>query len=251
MRVVITRAIEEAQVFADLLRAEGFEPIFLPTITIHPSSDLNIFTNAFARLDTLDWLILTSVNGVNVFFENLMKYGHRLAPGTRIAAVGKKTAAQIQTYGHKVDFIPEQFLGQQITSGLGDLEGKKILLPTADIADPALPEALRAAGAEVEVLTAYHTKTASAAPDALEIIREGVDVISFTSGSTARNFFHLLQANGMDPYQIPNHPALACIGPKTAEVVQSLGFSVTMIADPFTIEGLVNAIVDYRKETTT
>ena len=249
MRVVVTRAREDARKFIDQLARKGFEPVCFPTIEIVPVPDIDAFNRAFEKLARLDWLIFTSANGVSVFFNRLSKSPFRLSESMKIAAVGEKTAACARAFGHAVNFIPEVFVGENIVSGLGDINGKSILLPGADIADPALPKALITGGADVDVLTAYRTIPADPDRDALAAIREGVDVITFTSGSTAHNFCSLIANHGLDPINLPGSPAIACIGPTTTAEAAGLGFVVRITADPHSIEGLVSAIVQYRKES--
>ncbi len=248
MRVVITRARENSQAFADLLKAAHCEPVLFPAITIEPVLTPETLQTKFSNIHSFDWLIFTSANGVEIFFDTLAQLGLELSGITRIAAVGDKTAERLKAYDRKADYVPANFLGERIIDGLGDLQRKKILLPVADIADPALPDALKDAGALVEVVTTYRTASEKSDPDALALIREGVDVITFTSGSTARNFYSLILLTGLDPLRLPGPPVIACIGPKTAAEAEKLGFSVSMTANPHTIEGLVNVITRYRKE---
>ena len=248
MRVVITRPQADSQAFADLLLAEGFAPISMPVIDIEPHPDTAAFKAAFSKLAGLDWLIFTSKNGVEVFFNQLKAGRRTIDKTTKIAAVGEVTAARVQSLGFPVAYVPEAYLGENITAGLGELSGRTVLLPTADIADPALPQALISAGANVTILTAYRTRPADLDPDALAAIHEGVDVITFTSGSAARNFFAAISRHGVDPLHLPNRPAVACIGPKTAAAAEGLGFPIRITADPYTVAGLVAAIVKFREE---
>ncbi|MBL7162504.1 MAG: hydroxymethylbilane synthase [Anaerolineales bacterium] len=243
MRVLITRPREQASEFAEELQNLGAQVVFLPTIEIKPIADTAPLDEALSRLDCYDWLILTSGNAVDVVLGRLTALGVGAPPQTlRVAAVGPKTAAKLEEGGFPVDFVPDEYVTEAILPGLGDLCGRWVLLPTADIAHDTLPKAIQAADGIAHVITAYHTVPATPDPEGVAALRAGVDVITFTSGSTARNFYTLAQNAGLDPYNLPGDPMIACIGPKTAKVAQETGFRVDVIADDYTIEGLISAL---------
>ncbi|HBX68174.1 MAG TPA: hypothetical protein DEH25_01970 [Chloroflexi bacterium] len=243
MRVLITRPVEQTADFAAALRAIGAQPVFLPAITIRPVEDTSALDHSLARLDHYSWLILTSANAAEIILERMNSLRIGAPPQSlRLAAIGPKTAAKLEAGGLHPDFIPDQYIAEAILPGLGDLMDRWVLLPLADIADDTLPNAIEAAGGIAHVIEAYHTLPAEPEPEGLAALRLGVDLLTFTSGSTVRNFFALVQSAGLDPLNLPGSPKVACIGPKTAQTARDLGFTVDLIADPYTSDGLVAAI---------
>jgi uroporphyrinogen III methyltransferase / synthase len=244
MRVLITRPRQDAMDFAEALQASGIQTFYLPTIDIQPLADTTALDRALSRLGCYQWLVLTSANAVDVILERLSAVGiTQFPPGLKVAAVGPKTAARLITGGIQPDHVPDAYLAEAILPGLGDLAGCWVLLPTADIAHDTLPRAIQAADGIAHVITAYRTLPAEPDPQGLAAVREGLDWITFTSGSTARNFVGIIRQEGLDPFHLPGGPRIACIGPKTAQVAQELGFQVDLIAETYTVEGLVQAIV--------
>ena len=244
MRVLITRPRPNAPEFASALRKIGAEAVLLPCIAIEPVSETGLLDRALSRLDCYDWLVFTSANAVEVVSERLDALGLELTPGNpRLAAVGPKTAASLQDHGLSPDFVPiEEYIAEAILPGLGELSGRWVLLPAADIADDRLPCAIQAADGVAHVITAY--RTLPAAPDAAGLagLRDGVDVITFTSGSSVRNFITITRDAGLNPHDLTGSPQIACIGPKTAQAAREAGFKVDIVPDEYTIDGLVAAI---------
>jgi uroporphyrinogen III methyltransferase/synthase len=243
MRVLVTRPSHKSAEFASALRAIGAEAVFLPCIEIQPVADTTILDRALSRIDCYDWLVLTSVNAVDVVLERLVDLGVEASPGDiRLAAVGPQTAANLRDHGLSPDFVPQEFLAEAVLPGLGNLSGRWVLLPTSDIADDFLPSAILAADGIAHVITAYHTLPAKPDPKGLAGLQEGVDVVTFTSGSTVRNFVTITSHAGMDPHNLPGSPQIACIGPKTAAAALEAGFKVDIVPDEYTFNGLVAAI---------
>lgn len=252
MRILITRPREQAEELAKGLSSIGAEAIYLPTIEIQPVTDTTILDRALSRLQCYDWLVLTSTNGVEAVFERMAALGVTARPeNLHVAAVGPKTASKLEQKGLSVDFIPQAYTGETIVPGLGDLRGRWVLLPTTDIAPDTLPKAIEESGGIAHVVTVYRTLPANLDPDGLAALKTGIDVLTFTSGSSAQNFVSLAREAGLDPMHLPGKPKVACIGPKTAQVAQELGFTVEIIADPYTIEGLVTAIETCLTRTST
>lgn len=243
MRVLVTRARDQADAFAQRLASIGASVAYLPSIEIQPLADNSVLDSALQNLDRYKWLVLTSVNAVTVVLERLSDLGIETLPdGLQVAAVGPKTATSLEQGGISVDFVPVEYLGEAITPGLGDIDGHWILLPTADLAADTLPAAIMAKGGVAHVITAYYTVIPRPDPGDLASIQAGIDVLTFTSGSTARNFTALAREMGLDPFALPGNPKVACIGPKTASIAQELGFQVDIIPDQYTLDGLVAAI---------
>jgi uroporphyrinogen-III synthase len=246
MRVLVTRPRKDAVEFAQALGEMGAEAIFFPTITICPVKDTSVLDRAISHLQDYDWLVLTSANAADVILNRKAALGIEHFPeNLQIAAIGSKTAARLREGGIAPHFTPEEYVAEAILPGLGDLNKRWILLPLADIAHDALPQAIQKANGIAHVVTAYHTLPAEPDPDGLAAIRAGVDIITFSSGSTARNFVSLMQQAGLDPFRLPGNPIIACIGPKTAQTAKALGFSVAIAASVYTAEGLVQAISNH------
>ncbi|MEW5719617.1 MAG: uroporphyrinogen-III synthase, partial [Chloroflexota bacterium] len=221
----------------------GAEPIEFPVIEILPLADYAPLDAALAR--TYDWIIFTSVNGVASVWERFAALGRdaRALANTRLAAIGPATAAELTRRGLRADFVPREYVAEAIVEQIGDVAGRHILLPRADIAREALAHGLRARGAIVDEVAAYRTVTTDASDPRAQHIRAriehgDIDAITFTSSSTARGFVKAIQP------PIANLQALVgCIGPVTAQTARDLGLRVDAIAKEYTIEGLVNALV--------
>jgi uroporphyrinogen-III synthase len=243
MRVLITRPREQSASFSGELQAIGADPIYLPTIAIKPVEDKSQLDKSLSRLNDYAWLVLTSANAAAVVLERLtvLKAG-ALPKDLRVAAIGPKTGAKLKAAGIAPDYVPEQYIAEAIIPGLGDLRGRWVLLPVADIAHDTLPKAIQAADGIPHVISVYHTVLAEPDPNGVAALRSGVDVITFTSSSTVRNFFTLCQNAGIDSLNLPSDPTIACIGPKTAQTARDLGLVVDIVADPHTTAGLVAKI---------
>lgn len=243
MRILITRPREQSASFAEALQAVGAEPIYLPTIAIHPIEDFTQLDNSLTQLENYAWLVLTSANAARMVSERLIFLEVSTLPESlRVAAIGPKTAAKLKAVGISPDYVPDQYISETIIPGLGDLTGRWVLLPSADIAHDTLPKAIQAANGIPHVITVYHTVLAEPDPKGLAELRAGVDVITFTSGSTVKSFFTQCQNAGIDALNLPSDPVIACIGPKTAQTARDMGLSVDIIADPHTTAGLVAKI---------
>ena len=245
--VVITRPARQADDLAGLLAAEGASPIAFPTISIEPPSDWSGLDRAIAELESYEWLIFTSANGVHFFFKRLKEKGGdvRDLKGIKICCIGPATAKQIEDRGIRVDLMPDEFIAEGILKSFAamDLRGMKILIPRAAKARDILPETLKKQGAAVDVVTAYQTVNSGRKKEELiERIDEGdVDVITFTSSSTVTNFIDIM---GMD-YALPPGVKIACIGPVTAATAKKAGFKVDIQQEEYTMEGLVHSLVNY------
>ncbi|HEX7975099.1 MAG TPA: uroporphyrinogen-III synthase [Anaerolineales bacterium] len=249
-RVLVTRPRAQMAEFAAALQAAGAEPVCLPVIEIGPAPDPIALDRALLKLGCYDWLALTSVNGVDAVWKRLQAlHLTDLPPTLRVAAIGPKTAEALAGRGVTPDFVPEEYVAEALLPGLGDLRGRWVLLPRADLARPALAEAIRAAGGVAHEIAAYRTLPARPDPAGLEALKAGTDVVTFTSSSTVRNFAALASAAGLDPLRLPGSPVFACIGPITAATAQGEGFVVSVVAQEYTTAGLVQALETYFKKT--
>lgn len=252
MKVLITRPRAQSTEFGNALQRAGFEPVYFPVIEIRPAEYLSALDDALANIGQYAWVVFTSVNGVDVVFERSSPSPLRPSPfgrgdgskETKIAAVGAKTAEALRVRGVGPDFIPGEFTGEAILPGLGDLRGKWVLLPRAEIARKALPEAIVAAGGVAHEITVYHTLPAQPDPEGLAALKTGVDWITFTSPSTVENFVEIVRRAGLDPLHLPGNPKIACIGPITQKTAEEAGFVDLVVADEYTTEGLVKLLLN-------
>ena len=200
---------------------------------------------ALAEIGRYAWVVFTSTNGVDVVFNhiNVGAAGQPHLPNdVKIAAVGKKTAKALRLRGVEPFFVPDDFVSDEILPGLGDLQGKWVLLPRAEIARKELPKAIVTAGGVAHEIAVYHTLPAEMDAEGLAALKDGVNWITFTSPSTVQNFVQIARQNGLDPQNLPGKPKIACIGPITQKAAYEEGFDVTVTAQEYTTEGLVEVI---------
>ncbi len=248
-RIVVTRPQTQCQSFLDLLHAAGAVPFCFPVIEISPMADNRELDRALRNLAGYDWFVLTSVNGVAAVWERFEVLGiQQLPESLKIACIGPKTAAALAKHGFQADFVPDEYIAEAILPGLGELEGLKVLLTRADIARPDLPEAIRAGGGTADDISTYRTLPAQPDTNGLEEISKGTDVLTFTSPSTVENFFQIITDAGLDPLHLPGDPIVACIGPITARAAEKKGYRVAVIPENYTIEGLLDAIIQHYSE---
>ncbi|PKN94066.1 MAG: hypothetical protein CVU44_06585 [Chloroflexi bacterium HGW-Chloroflexi-6] len=249
MKVLITRPAKQAAEFAEKLSAIGFEPVYFPVIEIHPVDDFSELDKALAEIERYAWLVFTSVNAVDVVFDRIVVGAKHASPlqlqqldHIKVAAIGPKTAEALRLRGLEPFFMPEEFVGEAILPGLGDLHGKWVLLPRAEIARQALPEAIVSAGGVAHEIIVYHTLPAEVNAEGLAVLKAGVDWITFTSPSTVQNFSEICRQNGLNPLDLPGQPKIACIGPITEKAAWKEGFTVDMTATEYTTDGLIEVI---------
>lgn len=247
MKVLVTRPRAQSEAFADALRVAGFEPVFFPVIEIRPIENNAALVQALKNLYFYDWVVFTSVNGVEVVFDHLRNVTATPRRGQknispRIAAIGPKTAEALQLRGINPDFIPDEYVAESILPALGDVRGKWVLLPRAEIARKALPEAIADAGGIAHEIAVYQTLPVQPDMHALAALKSGVDWITFTSPSTVQNFVQILRRHELDPFNLTGNPMVACIGPITERTARDEGFEVDLVAEKFTTNGLITAL---------
>ena len=237
-RILITRPRAQANEFADKLRSAGFEPIYFPVIEIQPVENNLALERALSKLNCYEWIIFTSVNAVEAVFDH---YSSLLSEEleVRFAAVGPKTAQALKTRGVIADFVPQEYIPEAVLPGLGDLIGKWVLLPRAELARKDLPESIFNAGGIPHEVIVYKTLPTQPDADGLAALRAGVDVITLTSPSTVQNFVTIANQNGLDPSNLPNNPLFACIGPITEEAAHEAGLPNIVVAKEYATDGLL------------
>jgi uroporphyrinogen III methyltransferase/synthase len=246
-RVVVTRTREQASEVSRQLRDRGAEVLEIPTIRIAPPDDPRGLMDAILGLNSYEWIVFTSPNGVTSFFDIFFKAFDDLRDlgGCRIAAVGPATAARLKELHLKVDLMPEEYISGRIAAAFKaeqSVENVSILLLRAQVANPDLPRDLTALGAIVDDIACYKTVAETEDPTgaAERLESEGADWITFTSASTVENFHARFDL----PALLRKFPAirLASIGPETTKAIKALGLLPAVEANPHNIEGLIGAL---------
>jgi len=239
-RVLITRPAHQADDFATRLWEAGAEPILAPTIEIGPPPDPYAARDAVARVRDYDWVVFTSRNGVDAFFDRLGELGRdaRAFGDARIAAIGPKTAAALSARGIRVDAIPKTFVNEAVAAELlaRTSTAERVLVYRAQEARDVLPDSLRRHGRTVDVVAAYTTRFID--DPALTAKAERADVVTFTSSSTVAGFVH----NVPEAAALLARKTIAAIGPITAHAAREAGIRVDVVADEFTVDGLLRSL---------
>jgi len=248
-RVLVTRAAAQASAFARLLREAGATVIEAPTIAIEPPVTWQPLDDAIARIVTFRWVIFTSVNGVGMFAARLSHHGLAwTALGhARVAAIGPATAAALEVHGVRAEVVPDEYRAEGLVARLRALvgPGDAVLLARAAEARDVLVTELARLGATVVEVAAYRTRPVvdGAARVRAALERGEVDVVTFTSSSTVRNFAALF--TGEEARRLLARVAIASIGPITAETAASLGFATRIMPAEYTVPALTSAIAAY------
>jgi uroporphyrinogen-III synthase len=272
IRILVGRARHQAGALSAELKKLGATVLEIPFIEIRKPRSFKPLDHALKNIAEYDWLILTSVNGVEAMWDRIEKLklafgrdrseqdreGHEFtratratksnpalaAGGPRIAAIGPATKKAIEQRGIKVDVVPKEYVAESVVRSLRRrVKGKRVLLVRAKVARDVIPRELRKAGAQVDVVEAYETVVPEASRKRLQIAlanpRRRPRVVTFTSSSTVRNFVALIgsRARSLDGIQ------MASIGPVTSSTLKELGLKVDISAKEYTIPGLVEAIV--------
>jgi uroporphyrinogen-III synthase len=248
--ILVTRSAGQSSQFSDLLKQEGATVMEMPALEIGPPSSWEDLDNAIAHLEDFDWLILTSTNGVDYFWQRLEAQGKDVCAlaDVKIAVVGKKTAASLKQRSLQPDFIPPDFVADSLVQHFPEqLEGKKVLFPRVETGGrEVLVKELTAKGAQVIEVAAYQSRCPEAiAPSTLHVLQEkAVDAIAFASSKTVKNFCQLLDASGGASLE---GVCIASIGPQTSVTCQKVLGRVDVEAEEYTLEGLTQAIVQWAK----
>lgn len=243
---LVTRTREQASALSGLLISSGADVIEIPTIRI---KDPESFTSVDESIEKLQnqyyqWVIFTSPNGVDRFFSRLSigNIDSRIFAGTKLAVIGPATGEALKRYGLRADLVPSEHRAEGIIDEIGDVRGRNILIARAKEARDVLPATLGRDARSVDIAVVYETVIPEESREALNsALSSGrIDMVTFTSSSTCRNFHELLDDKG-----IAGTLPCASIGPITSETAHELGFDVRIEAGSFTIDGLVEAIKDY------
>ncbi len=254
LRILVTRPESQARDFMAQLEKAGAIPILLPTIKIVEPPSWEPADTAISQLKNYQWLLLTSINGVNCFFQRLQEKGlnYRDCAHMTTISVGPKTARAAAEIGLKSDMIAKEYAAEGIIELFADhdIKQQKILLPRALKARELLPESLRQKGAIVDVIPVYETIFPPASAELLNqlLSQENIDIITITSASSAAN----LVKHCHDPRTLEKLKKLptACIGPIAAKTATEVGLNVKIVAQDYTSEGLLTALTEYRSKPT-
>ena len=248
-RVLITRPRTRAQEFSSALILEGAVPIVFPVTEILPLQSYSELDHALKNLDQYDWLILTSVHGVEAFISRLTTLGIQHIPEQlRVAAVGKKTRLSLAKNNIHTSYVPSQFTSRAITEGIGEIADKRFLLLQSNLSDPELGNLLRQGQAHVDEVIAYQNIPASICQSDMDALKVGVDIITFTSPSSVKGLVNAGHKHGFDVLSLPSKPIIACIGPVTAQAVKDAGLNIDVVAEEHTIEGIIQSVKSYQRE---
>ncbi len=245
--IVVTRARRQASGFLARLGELGAEAVAFPTIDTVPPDTFEPLDGAIRRLSDYQWLVFTSVNGVEFFESRLAAAGldARGLSGIKVAAIGPATAERLRSFGITADFVPAEYRAEAVVDGMRDgmRPGIRVLLVRAARAREVLPEELRAMGAEVDVAPAYQTVLPTERLEHVQNLfrKSEVDAVTFTSSSTVSNFVSMFP--GTDIAGLLGNTKIACIGPITADTAKRHGLTVHIQPENYTIDGLVDAIV--------
>ncbi len=250
-RILITRARGQSGDFAAKLKKAGAEVIEFPTIEIVPPLHWGEVDRAIDRLASYDWIIFTSANGVDFFWQRMIERVKRLRlpSSLKVCAIGPATADRLKRKKVSVHYIPKEFIAESILEGFEKMaiKGKRILLARAKKARDILPKGLKKMGAKVDVVAVYRTiKPKGGSKKLKKVLAEGkIDVIAFTSSSTVNHFAQLLKKE--ERRKLLKRIAIACIGPVTAGTAKELGLKVKIQPKQYTIPGLTRAIAESYK----
>jgi uroporphyrinogen-III synthase len=263
VRVLVGRARHQASKLSSGLRDLGAEVLEIPFIEIRKPHSYRPLDNALKNLSKYDWLILTSVNGVEAVWERMRKLrlGKKPLRHLQIVAIGPATRQAIEQHVVKVNIVPKEYVAESVVKSLRRrVKGKRVLLARAKVARDVIPRELRKVGARVDLVEAYESVVPESSRKRVRRVLESPklrpDIITFTSSSTVKNFVGLLGKNrGREPAlslpkERPRHTdgvRLASIGPVTSSTLRGLGLPVDIEAREYTIPGLIDAIVADQK----
>ena len=235
-RILITRPIHQAEEFRRKLTALGAEVIAFPTIEIRDPSSWESLDYAIRNIEGYQWLVFTSVNGVEKFFLRYQQLARdvRDLKGIRIAAIGSATEKSLVARGLNVEILPDEFKAEGLLESLKGkvLKGSRILIPRAKVARDVLPIELQKQGAQVDVVEAYETTAPHDGRERLALILEErpLDMIVFTSSSTVTNMVEMVKPGALQ--ETLKHTAIAAIGPITKQTAEGHGLEVQVQPQP-------------------
>ena len=248
-RVIVTRATRQASALADKISYLGGEPWEFPTIEIAPPLSFEQMDEAINRVEMYQWIIFTSVNGVQSFFDRLkfLRKDVRDLKGIKLCAIGPRTQAELEQFGLIVDCIPKEYRAEAIVEDLNDkiASGERVLIPRAETARKLLPQSLSEKGVIVDEVSAYRTNQGKGnVQRVIELLQsKRAHAVTFTSSSTVTNFVNMLNADNLSEFL--QDVVIASIGPITSQTAHECGIQVDVEAKKYTIDGLLAALLEY------
>lgn len=263
--ICVTRAASQAQEFMAMLSAYGAEAIAVPTIDIVSPPDETPILSAIANIRDYVWIIFTSTNAVDRFFAYIDAADARSdLEGAHCAVVGAATAAKLASYGIAPAMLPQDYKAEGLVEEFEKLvadsreaglliEGQKILMPRALVAREILPQHLAELGFHVEIVPVYQTVPAEISPGHIKMFKnslttststQGFDAITFTSPSTANNFYIACEKSRLSPHDVLDGMVVFSIGTITTAALRKLGFQGEVIEpEESTTKSLIETIV--------
>jgi uroporphyrinogen III methyltransferase/synthase len=242
-KIVVTRTRNQASKLTKILTALGARAIEFPTIEIKKMDDLSSFRKSLSSIEKYNWIVFTSQNAINIFFEELFAAGKdsRALGGIRIAVIGKASGDELKQYGLVPDLIPEKFVAESLLDKFAELgiSGQKIFIPCSADARMTLTDGLNAMGADAERVHIYTAEKPVHKDEKFLDEVKNADIITFTSSSTVTNFFAMIPET---------NAVLASIGPVTSDTIAGHGYKPAITADEFTVDGLVSAMMKFYSE---
>ena len=247
-KVVVTRARDQAGEMLALLREKGAVPILFPTIELVPPGDWGPVDAALGRMEGYHWVVFTSANGVRFFSDRAKVLGFdlkRLLEGKDVCAIGPATACALEGKGVSPTLVPPRFVAEEVLEALRarGMEGRRVLIPRAQVARDVLPQGLKGAGAQVDVVVVYRTVVPQVDSSVRKEVLEA-DIFTFTSPSTAQNFVRIM-GEKLSP-DFWRDKVVASIGPVTTMALRHLGVVVDLEAGEYTVRGLVRALEEFQ-----
>ncbi|HEV3125019.1 MAG TPA: uroporphyrinogen-III C-methyltransferase [Candidatus Dormibacteraeota bacterium] len=246
-RILVTRARAQASAFAERLRRLGADAVELPVIATEQVAEVAELAAAIERISGTTerhrWAVFTSANAATLVGDSLRAMGRdaRALAGVRVVAIGPETAAALAAQGVRADLVPDEYVAEAVADAMvaQGVDGAYVWLPRAALARDVLPDRLRAAGAEVDVLAVYRTVLPDDTKERLrgELEHGGIDAVTFTSSSTVAHF-----RAALDGADFPKTAVAACIGPITAQAAETAGYPVAVVAAEYTAAGLAAAL---------
>ncbi len=239
-KIVVTRTRNQASKLSGALTSLGARVIEFPTIEIKKSGDLTVFRRSLSEIENYNWVVFTSQNAINIFFDELYASGKdaRALGSVKIAVIGKATGDELKNYGLVPDMIPEKFVAESLLDEFNkiDLSSLRILIPCSADARMTLTEGLQSSGAVVDRFHIYSAENPQHSDSDLIERVKNADIVTFTSSSTVTNFFAMVPET---------NAVLASIGPVTTETIIQHGFKPAVTAEKYTIDGLVDALMKF------
>jgi uroporphyrinogen-III synthase len=248
-RVLVGRARHQASALSAGLKKLGAEIIEIPFIDIRRPRSYKPLDSALRQIAKYDWLVLTSINGVEALSARMKRWKIRRSSlqHLKIATIGPATAKEIEKLGLTVTVVPKRYVAESVVESMrGKVEGKRVLLARAKVARDVIPRELRKMGARVDVVEAYETVVPTSSKKRIQAVmkdpKRRPNVIAFTSSSTVRNFVALLGGQECPPHTGLDGIRLASIGPVTSATLREFDLPVHVEAKEYTIPGLIEAI---------